>query len=32
MKPIMPIAICTISSAWGWYMKVPERFMTNSYT
>ena len=22
-KPIMPIAICTISSACGWYMKVP---------
>ena len=21
--PIMPIAICTISSACGWYMKVP---------
>ena len=24
MKPIMPIAICTISSACGWYMKVPD--------
>ena len=23
--PIMPIAICTISSACGWYMKVPAR-------
>ena len=28
--PIMPIAICTISSEWGWYMKVPLRFSTNS--
>ncbi len=23
--PIMPIAICTISSECGWYMKVPLR-------
>ena len=30
-KPIMPIAICVISSACGWYMKVPERCSTNSY-
>ena len=31
-KPIMPIAICTISSACGWYMKVPGRRAVNSYT
>ena len=29
--PIMPIAICTISSACGWYMNVPERCNSNSY-
>ncbi|MCY1376647.1 hypothetical protein D9M69_641560 [compost metagenome] len=29
-KPIIPIAICTISSAWGWYMKVPGRRASNS--
>ena len=29
-KPIMPIAICTISSPCGWYMKVPGRRATNS--
>jgi hypothetical protein len=32
MKPIRPIAICTISSACGWYMKVPDFFISNSYT
>ena len=29
-KPIMPMAICTISSACGWYMKVPGRRASNS--
>ena len=29
-KPIMPIAICTISSACGWYMKVPLFISWNS--
>ena len=29
-KPIIPIAICTISSACGWYIKVPGRRATNS--
>ncbi|MCY1524589.1 hypothetical protein D9M68_595300 [compost metagenome] len=29
-KPIIPIAICTISSACGWYMKVPGRRAVNS--
>jgi hypothetical protein len=29
-KPIMPMAICVISSACGWYMKVPGRRATNS--
>jgi len=28
----MPIAICVISSACGWYIKVPGRPATNSYT
>ncbi|MCY1537855.1 hypothetical protein D9M68_733670 [compost metagenome] len=28
--PIMPMAICTISSACGWYMKVPGRRAVNS--
>ena len=29
-KPIMPIAICTISSACGWYMNVPDCCSANS--
>jgi hypothetical protein len=29
-KPIMPIAICTISSECGWYMKVPRFTRSNS--
>jgi hypothetical protein len=29
-KPIIPIAICTISSACGWYMKLPGRRAMNS--
>jgi len=28
--PIIPMAICTISSECGWYMKVPLFFSTNS--
>ena len=29
-EPIMPIAICTISSACGWYMNVPDCLSSNS--
>ena len=28
--PIMPIAICTISSPCGWYMNVPDFLRSNS--